>query len=88
MFDNVEDMDMYRDGSIKADWPDALAVYVVERDGGFDLKTVKLPDIQSYPDFKELINDQQVLKDMIEHYTGDKVADHEHIDVLAKGRMN
>ena len=74
-------------GSIKADWPDALAVYVAERDGKFELVTVKLPELQNWPEYKEVINNQQLLRDIIEKYTGDKVAD-EHIDVLARDRMN
>ncbi len=74
-------------GSIKADWPDALAMYVAERDGKFELITVKLPEFQNWPEYKEVINDQKLLKYMIENYTGDKVAD-EHIDVLARDRLN
>jgi ubiquinone/menaquinone biosynthesis C-methylase UbiE len=92
MFDNVEDIDLYDErvkaaGAIKADWPDALAVYLAEKDGKFDLVTVKLPGLQNWPEYEKVINDQRVLRDIIENYTGDKVAD-EHIDVLARPRMN
>jgi hypothetical protein len=84
---DIKEKDIEMVGNIKADWPDAVAMYLAEKDGKFELTSVKLPELQIWPEYEEVIKDQHMLKQMIENYTGDKVAD-DHIDVFARPRMN